>query len=61
MKMQIKGMPEIKSSVFKSKDGLWIVHKTILTDIKSSAYYNAVLNGAPFEELPVLEEEILEE
>ncbi len=36
-------MPIIESTVFKSKDGKFIVHKTTITDIKPTAYYEAVM------------------
>lgn len=40
-----KFLPIIESSVFKSKDGKYIIHKTIITDIKPIKYYEVVLEG----------------
>jgi hypothetical protein len=42
---QLKEMPIIRTSVGRSKDGKFIVHRTTLTHIKPSAYYDAVLSG----------------
>ena len=54
---QLKAMPIIKSTVGKSKDGKYIVHRTVITHIKPTAYYDAVLNG----KLAVAEENIEDE
>jgi len=40
---QIKNMPIVESKVLKSKDGKFVIHKTIITDIKPTTYYDAVL------------------
>lgn len=36
--------PIVESEVKKSRDGRWIIHRTIITDIKPAAYYSKVLN-----------------
>ena len=43
---QIKNMPIVESKVSKSKDGKFVIHKTIITDIKPTTYYDAVLEKA---------------
>ena len=35
--------PIVETQITKSKDGKWIIHKTIITDIKAVGYYNKVL------------------
>jgi len=35
--------PITETSYSTSKDGKWIIHKTIITDIKSRAYLDKVL------------------
>lgn len=47
---QLKNMPIIENRVFKSKDGHFIVHKTVITDIKPIKYYEAVLQKPGEEE-----------
>ncbi len=42
---QLKKMPIVEARVFKSKNGKFLVHKTIITDIKPLEYYNAVVEG----------------
>lgn len=44
---QLKKMPQIQSSVFKSQDGRFLVHKTVITDIKPVSYYEVVLDNEP--------------
>ena len=46
---QIKNMPIVESKVLKSKDGKFVIHKTIITDIKAVKYYEAVLEKTPEE------------
>ena len=50
---QIKNMPIVESRIAKSKDGKFVMHKTIITDIKPVKYYEAVMEKAP--------EEVMEE
>ncbi len=40
---QLREMPIIKTSIGKSKDGRFVLHKTTITHIKPVAYYEAVL------------------
>ena len=43
-----KKQPIIETSISKSKDGRWIIHRTIITDIKPVAYFEQVLKGKRF-------------
>lgn len=40
---QLSRQPVLETQVAKSQDGKWIVHKTIITDIKPVAYFAKVL------------------
>jgi len=40
---QLSRQPIIETQVGKSEDGKWIVHKTIITDIKPISYFEKVL------------------
>jgi hypothetical protein len=42
---QLRKMPIVESRVLKSKDGKFLIHKTIITDIKPLAYYEAVFSN----------------
>ncbi|HII16204.1 MAG TPA: hypothetical protein HA362_07920 [Nanoarchaeota archaeon] len=42
---ELSRQPIIKSSVSKSKDGKWILHKTTIVDIKPMSYLDKVLCG----------------
>ena len=35
----------VETKVSISKDGKWLIHKTIITDIKSVNYYKVILDG----------------
>ena len=39
---QIANMPIVETKVSKSKDGRYIIHKTVITDIKPVSYYEKV-------------------
>jgi len=54
---QLRQMPIIRSYISKSKDGRYIIQRTIITNIKPVAYYEAVLNG----KMAVAEEDVREE
>jgi len=41
---QLSKQPILESFVNKSQDGKWVVHKTIITDIKPVAYLEKVLS-----------------
>jgi hypothetical protein len=60
---QLKKMPMMEFIVRKSKDGRYIIHKTIVTDIKPIAYYEKVLSNEPaYDEVSAddIDEEIVE-
>jgi len=38
--------PVVETRITKSRDGKWVIHKTIITDIKAVAYYQQVLKSA---------------
>lgn len=40
---QLNRQPVIESSISKSNDGKWVIHKTVITDIKPVDYYEKVL------------------
>ena len=40
---QLAKQPIIESYVSKSEDGKWLIHKTIVTDIKPVSYFEKVL------------------
>lgn len=40
---QLKKMPLIESRLSKSKDGKYLIHRTIITHIRPLAYYKAIL------------------
>ena len=43
---QLNKMPIVESIVTKSDDGKWVIHKTIITSIKSIKYYQKMLENA---------------
>ena len=40
---KVKDMPLIETKISKSKDGKYLLHKTVITTIRPLAYYEAVL------------------
>ena len=40
---QLNKQPIIETSVGASEDGKWIIHKTIITEIRSVKYYEKIL------------------
>lgn len=40
-----KRAPVVETSISKSKDGKWIIHRTIITDIKPVTYFEQVLKS----------------
>jgi hypothetical protein len=40
-----KNEPITETQISKSKDGRWIIHKTIITDIKPVTYYEQVMKS----------------
>jgi hypothetical protein len=41
----LKKMPLIETQIKLSKDGKYMVHKTVITDIKPTNYYEKVMEG----------------
>ena len=37
--------PIVETKIGKSKDGKWIIHRTVITDIKAAGYYRQVLQS----------------
>lgn len=50
----LKQMPLIRSTVSKSKDGKYVIHKTTFVHIKPTNYYEAVLAGSADDEVEEL-------
>jgi hypothetical protein len=42
---QLRRMPLIESKVFKTPDDRWIVHRTIISQVKPVEYYKAILEN----------------
>lgn len=42
---QLNRPPIVETKIGKSKDGRWVIHRTIITDIKAAAYYRQVLQS----------------
>jgi hypothetical protein len=40
---QLSRQPILETQISKSEDGKWIIHKTIITDIKPVSYFEKVL------------------
>ena len=40
---QLSKQPIIESFVSRSQDGKWVIHKTVITDIKPMSYFEKVL------------------
>jgi len=40
---QLNKQPVVETAVSKSEDGKWLIHKTIITDIKPVSYFEKVL------------------
>ena len=45
-KERVRNMPIVESSVRKSQDGKFLVHKTEINSIKPVQYYEAVIKDA---------------
>lgn len=56
---QLKNMPLIESRLRKSKDGKFMVHQTIITHIKPTAYYKAVMDSEASDSTEVVQEEVV--
>lgn len=44
---QLRKMPQIATSLKKSDDGKFLIHKTIITHIRPVQYYEAILDEIP--------------
>ncbi|MBN1645695.1 hypothetical protein JW868_01510 [Candidatus Woesearchaeota archaeon] len=53
----VRRMPIIESRISRSKNGRYLIHKTILTHIKPMAYYEAIIANS----VKVDEEDISED
>lgn len=42
---QLNRQPIIETAVSLSEDGKWLIHKTIITDLKPVSYFEKVLGG----------------
>jgi len=42
---QLSKQPIVESSISVSEDGRWVIHKTIITDIKPRTYFEKVLEN----------------
>lgn len=42
-------MPLIESNIFKSKSGDYVIHRTVITDIRPTSYYEKVMESEPQE------------
>ena len=40
---ELAKMPIVENKISKSKDGKYLIHKTVITDIKPTNYYGKVL------------------
>jgi len=49
-------MPIIQTKISRSEDGMFVIHKTIITDIKPVEYYEAVI-ARPVKDFVTEEEE----
>ena len=43
---QLKKMPLVESRISKSKDGRFMIHKTVITDLKPVEYYKVVMDNS---------------
>ncbi len=43
---QLKQMPRIEARLTRSKDGKYLIHRTIITHIRPMAYYKAIVENA---------------
>jgi hypothetical protein len=55
--MHLKKMPIIESKITTSKNGRFLIHRTIITHIMPTDYYRAVLSNS----VKVTEEELTDE
>jgi hypothetical protein len=48
---QLRKMPKIETVLQKSKDGRYVIHRTVITNIKPVEYYEAILDEIPKQKL----------
>ena len=41
----LKKMPQIETKLSRSKDGKYLIHKTVITSVRPVNYYEAVIAG----------------
>ncbi|MFH1133868.1 MAG: hypothetical protein V1735_05220 [Nanoarchaeota archaeon] len=46
---QLKRMPLIESKIFKTPDSRFIVHRTIISQVKPVEYYQAIIDNPSFD------------
>ena len=56
----LREMPYLETKVSKSKDGKWIINQTTITQIRPTAYFEAIIENAGEEEVTVSEEAMTE-
>jgi len=44
---QLNKQPVLETTIKKSEDGKWVIHRTIITDIKPISYLEKVLQKEP--------------
>jgi hypothetical protein len=49
---ELAKMPIIESRIARSKDGKYVIHKTMITDIKPVGYYEKVMENQSVSEEP---------
>jgi hypothetical protein len=42
---QLRKMPYVEAKISKSKDGKFLIHRTIITHVRPMAYYESVLKN----------------
>ncbi len=50
MERNERNEPVVETKIKKSRDGKWVIFKTIITDIKPVSYYEKVLESKEVEE-----------
>lgn len=45
--MAVKKMPYIQTQVYKSKDGKYLINRTVITTVKPVAYMQTILDNDP--------------
>lgn len=45
--LAVKKMPYIRTQVYKSKDGKYLINKTVITTVKPVTYMQTILDNEP--------------